>query len=242
MTPFVLTRAVVSAASVLVLILVSDLEILTTIALGLYAMVMVVRGAGPLARLIGATLLMVLPLFLVHGIANPTFTVSVSLFGIPWRGDGASYAALVSLRMALLFAAVAIWMGLPRDVTLALLASSPMPTSVGLALIQALLMSRILARRVASIRLAQKSRGALREGGLGRKIASTVAMVVPLIATTLIDAHERGRVLVRIGVGSTRMLPPHPLQRPGVVDTLLASAILTAVLTIVITSVSHVHQ
>jgi len=242
MNPFLLTRAAVSAAALVSLIATSDLEILVTVTAGLYLVFLIVQGTGPWIGLAGATLLMVLPLFLVHGIVNPTFASSASFHGIPWRSDGASYAALVGLRMALLFVVVGIWMGLQRSVTLALVAGSQMPAMVGLVLLQALLLSRVLARRVTKIRLAQKSRGLLRNGNLRQKATSAIAMVVPLIATTLMDAHDRGDAFARMGVGAARIVPPHPLQMPGTMDIALACAVSFATLAVTVQAVFHVHQ
>jgi energy-coupling factor transporter transmembrane protein EcfT len=168
---------------------------------------------------------MILPLIVVHAIINPSFARSMEIFGLPLRQDGAIYAALVGLRMALLFAVVGIWLGLARNVTFALVAGSRVPAVFGFTLLQALSLTKVLTRRVTSIRLAQQSRGVLRDGGLAQRTSGAIAMVVPLIATTLMDAHDRGDALARMGMGVVRIRAPHPVPPLLRFDMILACAV-----------------
>lgn len=229
MNPFVFSRISLSLGALLVLFSSDNLIELGILAVVLTVVYVGVRGLQPLFRLTVAVLLMAVPLFLIHSIVNPMFSVSTSFVGIPLRGEGAAYAALVSLRLTYLFLAVAVWIDTPRDVAFSLIAKLPGPPLAGFALMQALMMTHMFSRRVSNIQLAQKSRGLLGTG-IASKMRNTLSMIVPLIATTLMNAHERGNALAQLGFGSARLLAPRDLPRPNPADIGWAFVVLAAVL------------
>lgn len=225
MNPYLLTRLAVSVIALISSFVAQDMLSLTASTVGLFVVFAIVQGIRSGWRLAVATLLMVLPLVVVHAVINPAFDKSSIVLGVPWRSGGASFATVVALRMALLFLAVGIWMGLRRSVTIAIVAGSRLPASVAFVLLQSILLTHVLARRVASIRLAQESRGILSDGGIFHRAGGVLVMVVPLIAATLMDAHDRGHALARMGVGSARIVTPHPIPAPNLVDKMVASAV-----------------
>ena len=141
----------------------------------------------------------------------------------------------ISARLALLFGLVGLWLGTPQRTWLALIAASRVPPAWGVAMLQALALTHVLAARITRIRQAQRSRGVLRDDmGLFARAGAAVAVVVPLIAITLIDANERGALHHRMGFGSYRLLPATPLGAPEPLDIAFALCIAAATTALVL--------
>jgi energy-coupling factor transporter transmembrane protein EcfT len=233
MSRFLLTRGVASAAAVLVALAEDDAQRLLIAGAMLYVGVALLGGPSSAVKLLGATLAMALPLALVHGFVNPAFVASHVLLGLPFRADGFRYAMEISSRFGLLFGVVGFWLGTPRRTWLAIVAASRLPPAWAMAMLQAVALTNVLSLKITRIRQAQRSRGILRDDmGFVARASATAAMVVPLVAITLIDANERGALLHRMGFGTYKLLPATPLGAPNRLDVAYSFGIaaVTAVL------------
>lgn len=223
MTKFLVTRGAASAAAVLVSLVEGHPHCLLASGLALYGGMAFLSGPKATLRLLGATLAMAAPLALMHGVINPAYLASHEFLGLPLRAEGFRFAMELSARLALLFGLVGLWLGTPRRTWIALIAASRVPSAWGMAMLQAIALTNVLALRIPRIRQAQRSRGILRDDmGLCARAGAAVAVVVPLIAVTLIDANERGALHQRMGLGSYSLLPVTPLRPPEPLDMALA--------------------
>ena len=226
---FLLARTVTSMAAIVIALVESDVQRLLLAACGLFALVALLSGLKVSRGLLWATLLMAVPLLLLHGVVNPTYLTTYKILGLPIRGEGAWHAVVISGRMALLFGVLGLWLGTPRRVLLGLVAASRLPPMWGFAMLQAVSLTHVLAARISRIRMAQRSRGVLRDDmGLFSRLRAAVAVVVPLIATTLIDANERGSSLHRMGVGAYPLTQLKSLEVLAPADAIFSGCVLAA--------------
>ncbi|GHT98853.1 hypothetical protein FACS1894154_04900 [Betaproteobacteria bacterium] len=230
MPRFLVTRGVVSAVAILIAIVEGNFYHLVMVVVGLYTVLMIFGGPKVSVSLLGATFVVAAPLVLVHGVINPAYPVSHNLLGIPLHADGVRYAVELSTRLTLLFGVFGLWIGTPRRTWIALIAASRIPPAWGVTILQAIALTKVLAVRITRIRQAQRSRGILRDNmGFFARAGATVAVIVPLIAVTLIDAAERGALLHRMGFGSYPLHPATPLDALEPLDLVLSLVVVIAI-------------
>lgn len=160
------------------------------------------------------------PLVVIHGVLNPAYRVSHMFGPIGIRAEGLAYALHVSLVLALIACAAASWRGVRRAQVIALAQSLRCPDSFVVATASAISTLGIVQRRIQLISVAQQARGMRIGPGLHRRVLALVAISVPLVVTSLAEAHERGLVLASRGLGSHRLvsletidLTPHAMAR-----------------------------
>jgi hypothetical protein len=172
------------------------------------------------------------PLLAIHGMVNPTFPATDHFGSLPLRTGGAIYALEMAQRFALLFTAVAIWRGVPSLTLISLVTQSKLPPAVGVVFVYAVVLVEVLKRRLANIQLAMRSRGVLDSSGLRNKLHALVALTVPLIATTLMEAVTRSETRSRLGpINLARLTKIAALSKPTLRDVATTLALVTTFLT-----------
>jgi energy-coupling factor transporter transmembrane protein EcfT len=174
-----------------------------------------IRGWQPTAKLVLATCAMAVPLLAIHTFLNPAFPAQTSDYLFAWRPSGFQYATGISLQMWLLFSFGAVWAGTPRRVAYSAIASARVPPAIALTAVQALVLVGILEQKIITIRTAQRSRGVPVNGNLIERAQSLVAVTVPLIVASLMDAHARGTLLADRGIGTKKLIPLATIPRPN---------------------------
>jgi hypothetical protein len=192
------------------------------------------QGWRRLIPIAASVAVLALPLLVVHAMINPMFPVTHHVGLIPWRAGGWEYTLVLTQRFAMLFAAVSVWIGVPGMVVVALLARLNLPTRMGLILIYAVVLVGVLKRRISAIQSALRSRGALDGKGPRGKAYALVAMTVPLIATTLLEAVARSEVRGRLGNADLlRLRAVAGLSRPNTADVTCAALMLIGTIALV---------
>lgn len=147
-----------------------------------------------------------LPLVIVHGVINPSFTIGWQYWLFSVRPDGLSYAAEITLRVIILSLAAVSWREVDPEALLqdAIRARLPLHLIVAVAVAQST--ANLLDRRIHSVHLAQQARGVRTGPGLTERISAVAALVVPVVSTTIIENAERGELLATRGLGGRQMV------------------------------------
>jgi hypothetical protein len=224
-----LVRSAVSACALVLALGTRDTS-LAAGALLILATFSIVRGLRLAGVLLSSVLALAAPLLLVHGFLNPAYPAEGHLAGVlPWRPEGAWFALTLSLRMTLLFTALAVWGGLPRLLLVSLIVKSKLPPVVGMVLLQADSQMTDLRERIKDIERALLSRGLLQDSGWASRIKGLVAHVVPLVAISIIQAFRRASARERLMGGTARaMVAPVPLPAPAAMEWVIVAGLLAS--------------
>ncbi len=219
MVKYLLTRTTASAAMVCVAIGETELWQLIVANLLFYICLSLLCNTKTLLKFITISMVMIIPLLLVHGVVNPTYPVTYLFFGIPFRTTGFEFAADISARLSLVFSLLGFWQGMPKIFWISLVSNLKTRPSWSILLLQILTLTELFSLKIARIRLSQKSRGILStDMNILQRISTVAAVIVPLMTSTLIDSHERAELYFRMGIGDYPLFKQHPLPTTTVTD------------------------
>lgn len=158
----------------------------------------------------------ILPLLIIHGVINPTYQQSSTLLGVlPLRSSGFQFGMHVSARIWLITIIGALWTTIDRDTLINQLIHWKLPLPVVVVAAQAIATLDYIARRIQTVYLAQQARGIAVGPGIFRRIRALPSVVIPVVLTTLVDAHSRTQCLDNRGLGTTNIAVPHPKSTPS---------------------------
>lgn len=172
-------------------------------------------GAPVLRRFVALGAPFTLAVLVFHGLILPRPDHLPVLSGHPWPAyspSGLTHAALLSGRIALIFAAGLIFSATthPADL-LRSFDAAHWPPGLAYLLAAPMLLIEDFGARTRAIRDAQAVRGLNFGGSLRNRIMALTMLVVPLVTVALADAQERGDVLTARGF---RALPRRSLLNP----------------------------
>ncbi|MEW8029842.1 MAG: energy-coupling factor transporter transmembrane component T [Candidatus Thiodiazotropha sp.] len=157
------------------------------------------------------------PLLLIHGVINPSYSTGTQFGGIvPLRPDGAIYALLISIRVWIITIIGAIWMCVNRDRLIDEMVQWNIPMPWIVIGSQAISTLDFISRRIRSVYLAQQARGIAVGPGILARIRALPTVVIPVVLSTLVDAHARAQCLHSRGLGVTRIRIPRSHKTPPV--------------------------
>ena len=200
----------------------------TTPELGIFALG-VIAGLGWQTRFSTANLTIIswvlpfcVPLFLIHGVLNSSFPVSLRIAGfIPWRQAGFNYGALVGMRMFLIAIAAMFWAQTKRDEVIEALIRLKLPLWAVLFLAQGVAVGALVERRILRVYQAQQARGIKVGPDFLSRVRAFPVILIPTVITTLLEADARAPALTSRGFGSGQILPIPHLRR-NVLDSAVA--------------------
>ncbi len=164
-----------------------------------------------------------IPLFIMHGVLNPSFEVTQHwLDVIPLRYGGFEYAGVVSLRVALVTVVAATLLHVDRDLLWGSLVAWRIPLPLLVVAAQGMSTMGYLVRRSRAIYLAQRARGIAVGPSFMTRLRVLPTVVIPLIVSTLVDAHIRATALVNRGMGSGEMGARHKATTLSMSEKMLA--------------------
>lgn len=153
------------------------------------------------------TLPFAVPLLIIHGLLNPAFTATSFVGVIPVRASGMAYAAMITSRLYLIAAAAAAWQAIPRVQLIALAQALRLPDSVTVMIASAASATAVVERRIHNVLLAQQARGLTTRPGVSRRVRALISVGLPVVTTTIVDAHHRGAMVATRGFGFVQMAP-----------------------------------
>lgn len=166
-----------------------------------------------------------IPLFIMHGVLNPSFEVTQYwLEVIPLRYGGFEYGVIISLRVALVTVVAATLLHVDRDSLWKSLVAWRVPLPLLVVAAQGMSTMGYLVRRSRAIYLAQRARGIAVGPGFMTRLRVLPTVVIPLIVSTLVDAHIRATALVNRGMGSGEMGSWHKAATLSMPEKMLAVA------------------
>ena len=146
------------------------------------------------------------PIMLIHSVLNPQFPITGRLLGfIPFRLGGATYSAMLSLRLTILFLSMCLWFAAAPSDVLATAVTLRLPTPIVLLIAIAASMILSIRRRIENVILAQESRGMRTSGSLVHRFRSLARLVLPVAVNTIAEAHDRGNHLEMSGFEKARL-------------------------------------
>jgi energy-coupling factor transporter transmembrane protein EcfT len=151
------------------------------------------------------TLPFAVPLFVIHGVLNPAYAITWDAGWIPVRADGIAFAAVITGRLCLVAAAASAWRGIPRLQLIALAQALRLPDSVTVTIASAASATAVVDKRIQNVLLAQQARGLETRPGVRRRIGALLTVGLPVVTTTIVDAHHRGAVVASRGFGFGQM-------------------------------------
>jgi energy-coupling factor transporter transmembrane protein EcfT len=183
-----------------------QLSAMTLTTAGLSAMA--ASSLFPVYRAVLLSLPVTIMLVLVHGVVGPQFPVDMLVDGlIPLRRQGLAYGLDISARVLMIALAAMLWASVSRDELIEELAWIGAPAAaIGVAG-QTAATLWLLRRRVTTVFLAQRARGAPVDGNLFQRFAALPAVLVPVIVGVLIDADTRALMLESRGFFERRLAP-----------------------------------
>lgn len=176
------------------------------------------------------TLPIVVPLSIIHGIVNPVFPVGQVLLGIPIRPDGLVYSLDVVGRLLVVAVTALAWREPSNVQLLALAQALRLPKSLVLGVVGAASASALVESRVTAVVIAQRARGLEMGPGIRARVRALFVIAIPIITTTIVEAHHRGTVVSLRGLGHGE-LSRNGRVTFGAVD--LARAIMIGLVTVV---------
>ena len=161
------------------------------------------RKLGPAAFLGKVTLPVVLPLLAIHGILNPHFRADRYLWDfVPLRAAGTEFAAVISARLFLVAAAMAIWRYTNGSQVIGFFYRIGLPPALIAVVAMATSSIDIVQQKARAVFLAQQARGIDLRVTFASRVASLPKLVVPVAVATIVDSSERGAIMENRGVGS----------------------------------------
>jgi energy-coupling factor transporter transmembrane protein EcfT len=179
------------------------------------------------------TLPFAVPLVLIHGALNPAYPVSRTFGLLAVREQGLSYAVQVTLVLGLIASVAVVWRGARRADVLALVHLIRLPERLSLASAAAVSTLAVVQQRARLVSTAQQARGMPTGPGIRARAQAMVAIAVPLIVTSLVEADERATTLQTRGLGTCRIVPLVQLSWPIGARTRAASLIVTTITLVV---------
>lgn len=161
------------------------------------------RSLKPAAHAITLSLPVLLMLIVVQGFVGPLFPVDgLILSTIPVRSEGLRYGLDLGLTVVLVTFAATIWFGVRRDDLIDDLIWTGAPAVFVAIVGQTVAALSHLRRRISTVFLAQRARGAPVTGNLAARLRSIPAVFLPIIVGTVIEADTRALMLTSRGFGS----------------------------------------
>jgi hypothetical protein len=154
------------------------------------------------------SLLLAVPLLVVHGIVNPRFPVSLHLHWLPIRSTGIDFALLMSVRLFILSTIAAWWYEADPMQVIHAAIRWRLPTGLVVMAAMGFASFRAATRRIDTVLQAQQARGVPIHGGLLARARSLVAVVMPVIVGSLMESDARATVLRTRGLGSGALVVP----------------------------------
>lgn len=174
-------------------------------------LVFAARALAPVRRALLLSFPVIAMLLLVHGIVGPQFPAEGQILGLaPWRPEGIRYGLDIGARVLIVTLAALMWASVPRDELIDDLVASGAPAPVIGIVGQTAATLWLLRRRVATVYLAQRARGAPVDGNILHRLASMPAVLVPVVVGVLVDAEARACVLESRAYFERRLSPVHP--------------------------------
>lgn len=205
----VLAIGVASSAKVMTQLIIAAMLI------GLYVTVAtaIVRRMAVLWQVLKLTLPLAIPLVLIHGVLNPSFERTDTWFGVPVRFDGFVFGSIVSLRVLVLALVAVLWsiVDTQRLFWDAVRWRIPLPFTTSLVLGAST--ARAIRRRAVSVLMAQQARGIPVHGNAIQRGRALVAVVIPVVISTLVESAKRGDLLAIRGFGHGH--PTYPPSQGG---------------------------
>lgn len=156
------------------------------------------------------------PLFAMHGILNPSFSTSYFFAEIiPIRADGLRYATNIGTFYVNVILLALPWVALDRLATINTLVRWRMPSLATFLVTEIFYVVSKMAKRITDTRDAQQGQGIPVRGSLYQRTLALPSVVVPTITTLLRDSDERASVLACRGLGTApfAQFDPRPLTK-----------------------------
>jgi energy-coupling factor transport system permease protein len=182
------------------------------------------------------TLPFALPMILIHGVINPSYPATSELWGVvPWRNDGLAYGLLTSTRIWIITVVAASWTFVDRDQLIDQMVQWHFPLPVIVMCAQAISTLDFISRRIRAVYLAQQARGIAVGPALADRLRALPTVVIPVVLSTLVDAHARSQCLHTRGLGSgpMRISRSHRVSHTDIA----ASAILLSIYVLLVTGI-----
>jgi energy-coupling factor transporter transmembrane protein EcfT len=201
-----------SLVGIVLVFLKPDVNDIFFIGISLIINVVTTKSLEPIAIFIKLSLPIIIPLFIIHTIINPTFPSTNELFGIlPFRPEGLAFSIHIMRQVSILFAISTMWFFVDRDYFLDWLISRKFPLFICAAFAQAIAIISLIERRGDSVYKAQQARGIQVGPNLIKKIKALPSVMLPVIATVINETDWRAIALVSRGFTCTKMSSPQVL-------------------------------
>lgn len=190
------------------------------------------RTFEPAAFLAKATLPLAVPLVLIHGFLNPQFPVDHRwILHIPIRAEGIAFAGVVSARLLLVAASMAIWRYTTGTSVIGFFTRLRLPPTAIAGITVAISSVELVQRKARAVYLAQQARGYDFRANLRARIVGLPKLIIPVVAATLVEGSERGATMENRGLGSGRWHLPNWYASPSIAQVAgeLCSALIAAV-------------
>lgn len=170
-----------------------------------------------------------LPLLVVHGIVNPAFPLSDTVAGfLPIRYDGLIFATSLAVKLGLFALGLSVWRGVNRDqIFSALVRWRALPQPLLIVIMQAMSLLVLVSHRAEAILLAQQARGIPVRGRFLSRLMALPTIVIPLVASTLVDSDARATALISRGLGSGPILWATQADRLTRIDWLFLAGLVS---------------
>lgn len=176
----------------------------------LYLLVFPIAAAGKVLKLylnfaLKYLTIILLMLFLIHGLFNPSnATVVFQFYFIRFYQEGLLFALNIASRLLVLLSIFYLFTITTKpSKMMSALVGAGLSSKIGYLVLATLNVVPQMQRRVAIIREAQQSRGVEIAGKLMVRIKALIPLVGPLVMGSLVDLQERGMTLEIRGFGSS---------------------------------------
>ncbi len=155
-----------------------------------------------------------IPLLIIHGILNPEYAETYSVFEfMPIRSQGLEFAATIGGRLAVV-SAVGISAASVRMLDgIRLAIQLGCPRSIVLSFAMSLSLLKEVRRRAGGAYEAQQSRGMPVRSSVIRRALTLPTLVIPIVVSSIVDGFQRARLLEVRGLGSRFMLRDNEIPK-----------------------------
>jgi len=161
------------------------------------------RRIEPAVFLVRATLPLAVPLLAIHGVLNPHFRADHLLWGIlPIRSAGIEFAVVISARLFLFAAAMAIWRYTVASQVIGFFQRLGLPSTLITVFAVASSSIGVVQQRGRAVYLAQQARGIDFRASVLSRITGLPKLVIPVAVATIVEGTERGVAMESRGLGS----------------------------------------
>jgi energy-coupling factor transport system permease protein len=169
----------------------------------------------------------VIPLIIVHGMINPTFPAAFHVGDLlPIRTEGILYALSVSCKIFILTAAVVSWKGIEPERLMSDAIKLHVPDNLVIIVAISTAIIHTITARIKAVYLAQQARGIAAGPGFFARLRALPAVILPVITSTLLEAHARGTLMANRGLGTTRIALLDTEDTMTIKDIVLAGSII----------------